>query len=75
VADVQIDQQKNSQSVTSLGFAGLVFLLSSGVFVAALLHRREKNNQFTTHQVHSAMDHRTQPPPRPKDLVDLTQEE
>jgi len=75
VADVQTYQQQNSQTATKLGFAGLVFLLASGVFVAALLHRREKNNQFTSHQVHSAMDHRTMPPPRPKDLVDLTQEE
>ena len=75
VADVQIEQQKSSQSVTSLGFAGLVFLLASGVFVAALLHRREKNYEFTTHQVHSAMDNRTLPPPRPKGLVDLSQEE
>ena len=75
VADVQAYQQEGSQTASKLGFAGLVFLLSSGMFVAAILHRREKNNQFTSHQVHSAMDHRTQPPPRPKDLVDLTQEE
>ena len=75
VADVQAYQQEGSQTASKLGFAGLVFLLSSGMFVAAILHRREKNNQFTSHQVHSAMDHRTQPPPRPKDLVELTQEE
>ena len=75
VADVQAYQQQSSQTVTTLGFAGLIFLLSSGIFVAAILHRREKNNQFTSLQVHSAMDQRTQPPPRPKDLVDLTQEE
>ena len=75
VADVQAYQDQESQAVTALGFAGLVFLLASGVFVAALLHRREKNNQFTALQVNSAMDHRTLPPPRPKDLVDLTQEE
>ena len=75
VADVEAYQEQGSQTVTTLGFAGLVFLLSSGMLGAAILHRREKNNQFTSSQVHSAMDHRSQPPPRPKDLVDLTQEE
>ena len=75
VADVQIYQQQSGQTITTLGFAGLVFLLSGGIFIAAILHRREKKNQFTTHQVYSAIDQRTLPPPRPKDLVDLTQEE
>ena len=75
VADVQIYQPQDGQSATTLGFAGLIFLLSSGIFIASILRRREKINEFTSNQVHQAMDQRTTPPPRPKDLVDLTQEE
>ena len=75
VADVQIYQPQDGQSATTLGFAGLIFLLSSGIFIASILRRREKINEFTSNQVHQAMDHRTTPPPRPKDLIDLTQEE
>ncbi|HJL97656.1 MAG TPA: hypothetical protein QF401_05830 [Candidatus Poseidoniaceae archaeon] len=75
VADVQTYQQQDGQTATKLGFAGLIFLLSSGIFIASILHRREKINEFTSNQVHHAMDYRSMPPPRPKDLVDLTQEE
>ena len=75
VADVQSSQDQKGQTATTLGFAGLIFLLSGGILVASILRRREKNNQFTTEQVHFAMDQRSMPPPRPKDLVDLTQEE
>ena len=75
VADVQSSEEQKGQMVTTLGFAGLVFLLSGGILIASILRRREKNNQFTTDQVHFAMDQRSMPPPRPKDLVDLTQEE
>lgn len=75
VADVQTSQDQKGQSVTTVGFASLIFLLSGGILVASILRRREKNNQFTTDQVNFAMNHRSLPPPRPKDLVDLTQEE
>ena len=75
VADVQSSQDQKGQSVTTVGFASLIFLLSGGILVASILRRREKNNQFTTDQVNFAMNHRSLPPPRPKDLVDLTQEE
>ena len=75
VADVQSTDEQKGQMVSTLGFAGLIFILSGGVLIASILRRREKNNQFTTEQVHFAMDQRSMPPPRPKDLVDLSQEE
>ena len=75
VADVQEFEPKSGQSTTALGFAGLVVLLSGGILVAAILRRREKMNLFTAEQVDKALARSTHPPPRPKDLVELTQEE
>tara|TARA_B100000902_G_scaffold393934_1_gene449191 strand:- start:744 stop:1388 length:645 start_codon:yes stop_codon:yes gene_type:complete len=75
VADVQEFEQKSSQSTTALGFAGLVVLLSGGILIAAILRRRERMNLFTVDQVDKALARSGHPPPRPKDLVELTQEE
>ncbi len=75
VADVQEFEQKSSQSTTALGFAGLVVLLSGGILIAAILRRRERMNLFTVDQVEKALARSGHPPPRPKDLVELTQEE
>lgn len=75
VSDVQSSEDQKGQMATTLGFAGLIFILSGGILIASILRKREKNNQFTADQVYLAMDQRSMPPPRPKDLVDLTQEE
>lgn len=75
LADVEAYDEKSGQTITSLGFAGLIFMLSLGIFGVALLRRREQTNQFTLNQVEQAVNKRSQPPPRPKELVELTEEE
>jgi hypothetical protein len=75
MANVDEYDQNSGQNTTALGFAGLVFMLSCGIFVASVLRRRERIHQFTAEQVHIALDRSSLPPPRPKDLVELTQEE
>ena len=75
MANVDEYDQNSGQTTTALGFAGLVFMLACGIFVASVLRRRERIHQFTAEQVHIALDRSSLPPPRPKDLVELTQEE
>ncbi len=75
VADVQSTEEQKGQLTTTLGFAGLIFLLSGGILIASILRKREKKNQFVEDKIHFTRDQSIQPPPRPKDLVDLTQEE
>jgi len=75
MANVDEYDQNSGQTTTALGFAVLVVLLSGGIFVASILRRREQSNRFIAEQVHSALDRSSLPPPRPKDLVELTQEE
>ena len=75
MANVDEYDQNSGQTTTALGFAVLVVLLSGGIFVASILRRREQSNRYIAEQVHSALDRSSLPPPRPKDLVELTQEE
>lgn len=75
MANVEEYDQRKGDTTTALGFAGLVFLLCGGILIAAILRRREQINQFTVDQVYFALDRSSLPPPRPKDLVELTQEE
>ena len=75
MANVDEYDQNSGQTTTALGFAVLVVLLSGGIFVASILRRREQSNRYIAEQVHSALDRSSLPPPRPKDLVELSQEE
>ena len=75
LADVEAYDEKSGQMVTSVGFASLIFMLSLGIFGVAMLRRKERMNQFTLDQVARAVNQRSQPPPRPKELVELFEEE
>jgi hypothetical protein len=70
------DSQENSQGgVDALGFAVLVVILAAGVLGFSLYRRRETMAEFTRQQVDKAMLDRSLPPPRPKDLDDLAEEQ
>ena len=75
MANVDEYDENSGQTTTALGFAVLVVLISGGIFVASILRRREQSNRYIADQVHLALDRSTLPPPRPKDLVESTQEE
>ena len=72
---VTASQDSSQGGVDALGFAVLVVILAAGVLGFSLYRRREKMAEFTHHQVEKAMIDRSLPPPRPKDLDDLGEEQ
>ncbi len=61
--------------IDALGFAVLVVLLAAGTLGFSVYRRKEAMAEFTQKQVDLAMLDRSLPPPRPKDLDDLGEEQ
>ena len=72
---VTTSQDSIQGGADALGFAVLVVILAAGVLGFSLYRRREAMAEFTIQQVDKAMLDRSLPPPRPKDLDDLAEEQ
>ena len=72
---VTASQDSSQGGADALCFAVLVVILAAGVLGFSLYRRREAMAEFTLQQVDKAMLDRSLPPPRPKDLDDLAEEQ
>ncbi len=75
MGEVQANQQTNNRGLDTLGFAVLVVFLAAGVLVFSIYRRQEVLAEFTQKQVNAALIGRSEPPPRPKDLDELDEEQ
>jgi len=75
MGEVQANQQTNNRGLDTLGFAVLVVFLAAGVLIFTLHRRQEILAEFTQKQVDAALIGRSEPPPRPKDLDVLDEEQ
>jgi hypothetical protein len=75
MGEVQSRQDPTSGGLDAIGFAALVVILAAGVLGFSIYRRREAMAEFTQKQVDAALFERSAPPPRPKDLDDLDEEQ
>ncbi|MFL2950134.1 MAG: hypothetical protein ACJZ40_07100 [Candidatus Poseidoniaceae archaeon] len=75
MGEVQSRQDATSGGLDAIGFAALVVILAAGVLGFSIYRRREAMAEFTQKQVDAALFERSAPPPRPKDLDDLDEEQ
>lgn len=75
MGEVKDEPDGNQGGIDALGFAVLVVLLAAGILGFSVHRRKEAMAEFTQKQVDLAMLDRSLPPPRPKDLDDLGEEQ